>query len=167
MSLERMPELVGFFTAHLAFGDPDDDLSAAKAFCVSTADATRARVEAQLRALLALEALPLDALGAEANRWFESEVEARAWLSGLSAAFGEAGAVGGGREIVVRDSLGAVLAEGDSVLVTKDLDVKGAARDLKRGTLVRKIHLVDDPDVIEARVDGSVLVLKTCFLKKA
>ena len=67
----------------------------------------------------------------------------------------------------MKDSLGAVLAEGDSVLVIKDLDVKGAARDLKRGTLVRKIHLVDDPDVIEARVDGSVLVLKTCFLKKA
>ena len=167
MSLERMPELVGFFTAHLAFGDPDDDLAAAQAFCASAGDAARVRVETHLRALLALEALPLDALGAEANRWFESEVEARAWLTGLSAAFGEASAAAGGREVVVKDSLGAVLAEGDSVLVIKDLDVKGAARDLKRGTLVRKIHLVDDPDVIEARVDGSVLVLKTCFLKKA
>jgi protein PhnA len=59
-----------------------------------------------------------------------------------------------------------VLQEGDSVLVIKDLKVKGGSSDLKRGTLVKKIHLIDDPEAIECRVDGSTLVLKTCFLKK-
>ena len=71
------------------------------------------------------------------------------------------------RTMTVHDSNGALLNEGDSVTVIKDLKVKGAAKDLKRGTLIKKIRLVDDPEVIECRVDGSTLVLKTCFLKKA
>ena len=68
---------------------------------------------------------------------------------------------------MVKDSNGAPLSEGDSVLTIKDLKVKGGSSDLKRGTLIKKIHLIDDPEVIECRVDGSTLVLKTCFLKKA
>ena len=67
----------------------------------------------------------------------------------------------------MKDSNGAVLSEGDSVTVIKDLKVKGGSSDLKRGTMIRKIHLIDDPDNIECRVDGSTLVLKTIFLKKA
>jgi protein PhnA len=67
----------------------------------------------------------------------------------------------------IRDSNGTALGEGDSVTVIKDLKVKGGASNLKRGTLIKKIHLIDDEDAIECRVDGSTLVLKTCFLKKA
>jgi protein PhnA len=68
----------------------------------------------------------------------------------------------------VKDSNGSALAEGDSVTVIKDLKVKGVATDLKRGTLLKNIRLVeDDDDVIECRVAGSTLVLKVCFLKKA
>ncbi|OFZ54725.1 MAG: PhnA protein [Bdellovibrionales bacterium RIFOXYC1_FULL_54_43] len=69
--------------------------------------------------------------------------------------------------VVVKDSNGTPLGEGDSVLVIKDLKVKGGSSDLKRGTLVKKIHLIDDPENIECRIGGSTLVLKTCFLKKA
>ncbi len=65
-----------------------------------------------------------------------------------------------------RDSNGNILSEGDSVLLTKDLKVKGFAKDLKRGTLVKNIRLTDDLGAIEGKVDGSVLVIKTMFLKK-
>jgi protein PhnA len=68
----------------------------------------------------------------------------------------------------VRDSNGTPLAEGDSVHVIKDLKVKGTSLTLKRGTLVKNIHLTDDPEEIECRVESiKGLVLKTCFLKKA
>jgi protein PhnA len=67
----------------------------------------------------------------------------------------------------VVDSNGAPLSEGDSVTVIKDLKVKGGSSDLKRGTAIRSIHLTEDPGLIECKVDGSVLVLKTIFLKKS
>ena len=68
---------------------------------------------------------------------------------------------------VALDCNGTPLNEEDSVTVIKDLKVKGGSSDLKRGTLIRKIRLTPDPKLIECRVDGSVLVLKTEFLKKA
>jgi protein PhnA len=67
-----------------------------------------------------------------------------------------------------RDSNGALLNEGDNVSVIKDLKVKGSSTVLKRGTVIRGIHLTDDPEEIEGRTDKvKGLVLKTCFLKKA
>ena len=68
-----------------------------------------------------------------------------------------------------RDSNGAVLADGDSVTLVKDLKVKGSGGvTLKRGTMVRKIRLTGDPEEIEANVDKvKGLVLKTEFVKKA
>jgi protein PhnA len=67
----------------------------------------------------------------------------------------------------IKDSNGTPLSDGDSVTVIKDLKVKGGTSNLKRGTLIKKIHLTDEEDSVECRVDGSTLVLKTCFLKKA
>ena len=68
----------------------------------------------------------------------------------------------------VKDSNGAALSEGDSVTVIKDLKVKGTSLTLKRGTMIRNIHLTDDEDEIECRAENiKGLVLKTCFLKKA
>lgn len=67
----------------------------------------------------------------------------------------------------VVDSNGAALAEGDSVTLIKDLEVKGAGFTAKRGTLVKGIHLTDDPALVEGRVSGMVIVLKTAFLKRA
>ena len=70
-------------------------------------------------------------------------------------------------ELIVRDSNGAVLKEGDSVTVIKDLKVRGSSGVIKRGTMVRNIRLTDGADEIEGKVDKSVMVLRTEFLKKA
>jgi protein PhnA len=68
----------------------------------------------------------------------------------------------------VRDSNGTELKDGDSVLVIKDLKVKGSSETLKRGATFKNIRLVeDDEDVIEAGQGRNTVVLKTCFLKKA
>jgi len=68
----------------------------------------------------------------------------------------------------VKDCNGAILSEGDSVKVVKDLKVKGTSVTIKRGTIVKNIHLTDDEDHIECRVEKVTgLVLKTCFLQKA
>ena len=67
----------------------------------------------------------------------------------------------------VKDSNGTLLSEGDSVTLIKDLKVKGTSVTLKRGTLVKGIHLTDDEEEVECRVEKvKGLVLKTCFLKK-
>jgi protein PhnA len=70
-------------------------------------------------------------------------------------------------EVPTCDSNGTPLIEGDSVTLIKDLDVKGAGFTAKRGTMVRNIHLTGDPALIEGKVNGSTIVLKTQFLKKA
>jgi protein PhnA len=51
----------------------------------------------------------------------------------------------------VKDCNGAKLNEGDNVQVIKDLPVKGAGTVLKRGTLIKNIHLTDDDELIEGR----------------
>jgi len=70
---------------------------------------------------------------------------------------------------VTRDSNGNVLADGDSVILIKDLKVKGSGGvTLKRGQLVKNIRLTGDTDEIEANVDKvRGLVLRTEFVKKA
>jgi protein PhnA len=68
----------------------------------------------------------------------------------------------------VRDSNGAILSDGDSVTLIKDLKVKGTSVTLKRGTLVKNIRLTGEEGEIEARVEKvRDLVLKTEFVKKA
>jgi protein PhnA len=71
--------------------------------------------------------------------------------------------------MVVRDVNGNVLNSGDSVVVIKDLKVKGSSIPLKQGTMIRNIRLVDgDAEHIEGNSDKiKGLVLKVCFLKKA
>ncbi len=67
----------------------------------------------------------------------------------------------------VRDCNGAVLANGNSVQVTKDLKVKGTSVTLKRGTVIKNIRLSDDEGLIECNAEKvKGLVLKTEFLKK-
>ena len=74
-----------------------------------------------------------------------------------------------GTATIVRDSNGNVLAAGDTVVVIKDLKVKGSSIPLKQGTVIRNIRLVeDDAEHIEGnseKIKG--LVLKTIFLRKA
>lgn len=67
----------------------------------------------------------------------------------------------------VKDSNGTELANGDSVMVIKDLKVKGTSVTLKRGTIAKNIRLTDDEELIECNVDKvKGLVLRTEFLKK-
>lgn len=67
----------------------------------------------------------------------------------------------------VRDSNGNILSEGDSVTVIKDLKVRGSSSVIKRGTMVKNIRLTDEETEIEGKVEKSVMVLRTEFLKKA
>lgn len=66
-----------------------------------------------------------------------------------------------------RDSNGTELVAGDTVVLIKDLPVKGAGFTAKRGTAVRGICLVaDNPEHIEGRVEGQRIVILTKFVKK-
>ena len=67
-----------------------------------------------------------------------------------------------------RDSNGTLLAQGDTVVLIKDLVVKGANFTAKRGTSVRKISLVaDNPGQIEGRVEDQRIIILTEFVKKS
>ena len=167
MQLKKTPHLLAFLSTHLT-DDPAADEDSARAFATKAPAERLEAIGEEAERLLADGDLPLDEIGAEANRWFGDQEEARTWLESVIAPLrSSAGANNTAIGVAVKDSNGTPLAEGDSVTVIKDLKVKGGSSDLKRGTTIKKIHLVGDPEVIECRVDGSTLVLKTCFLKKA
>lgn len=68
---------------------------------------------------------------------------------------------------VVRDSAGNVLADGDSVVLTKDLKVKGSNQTLKQGTVIRSIRLTENVEEIDCRHESiRGLVLRTEFVRK-
>lgn len=69
--------------------------------------------------------------------------------------------------VIVYDSVGNVLADGDAVVLIKDLDVKGAGQTLRRGTVVRSIRLTGDAQEIDCRHDTiRGLVLRAEFVRK-
>ncbi len=81
--------------------------------------------------------------------------EAQAWADNVAA------------ESQHKDSNGVTLNAGDTVVLIKDLPVKGAGFTAKRGTAVRGISLVaDNPEHIEGRVEGQRIVILTQFVKK-
>lgn len=66
-----------------------------------------------------------------------------------------------------KDSNGNILQNGDTVSLTKDLDVKGSSLVAKIGTAVRNIRLVrDNHEQIEGKIDGQSIVILTKFVKK-
>lgn len=68
---------------------------------------------------------------------------------------------------VHKDSLGSLLVAGDSVVLTKTLDVKGSSLSAKLGTVVKNIRLVEDnTDQIEGRIEGQVIVILTKYVRK-
>ena len=70
-------------------------------------------------------------------------------------------------KIIHRDSNGVILEAGDSVVLIKDLPVKGSSMVVKRGTAVRRISLDNDnAEYIEGKVDGQQIVIITKFVKK-
>jgi len=77
---------------------------------------------------------------------------------------------GANEEEIVKhiDSNGEVLQAGDTVLLIKDLNVKGAGFTAKRGTAVRGISLVhDNPEQIGGKVNGQQIVILTKFVKRS
>lgn len=69
--------------------------------------------------------------------------------------------------VEVRDSVGNLLSDGDSVTLIKDLSVKGANQTLKRGAVIRSIRLTGDPQEIDCRYEGiKGLVLRAEFVRK-
>jgi protein PhnA len=69
--------------------------------------------------------------------------------------------------VETKDCHGNVLNTGDTVMVIKDLKVKGTSVTLKQGTKIKNIRLTDDEEQVECNTDKvKGLVLRTEFLKK-
>lgn len=68
---------------------------------------------------------------------------------------------------VVKDAHGTPLANGDTVILIKDLKLKGSNDVLKQGSKAKNIRLVDGDHEIDCKIDGSAMALKACFVKKA
>jgi protein PhnA len=72
------------------------------------------------------------------------------------------------QEFVVKDANGNILQNGDSVVVIKNLPVKGSPHGIKSGTKVKNIRLVDSDHNIDCKIDGfGAMALKSEFVKKA
>ncbi|OSI12742.1 zinc ribbon domain-containing protein YjdM [Neisseria canis] len=67
----------------------------------------------------------------------------------------------------VKDANGTPLADGDSVVLIKDLKVKGSSQVIKQGTKVKSIRLQEGDHNIACKIDGSAMNLKSEFVKKA
>ncbi len=73
-----------------------------------------------------------------------------------------------GDTLVVKDANGNVLQDGDTVVLIKDLPVKGAPKPIKAGTKVKNIRLTDGDHNIDCKVDGfGAMALKSVFVRKA
>ena len=69
-------------------------------------------------------------------------------------------------EKAIKDANGNVLADGDAVVLIKDLKVKGSSITLKKGTKVKSIRLVGGDHEVDCKMDAGSFMLKACFLKK-
>ena len=85
---------------------------------------------------------------------------AHEWQEGEAAADADESAI-------VKDAHGAVLQDGDSVVLIKDLKVKGSSQVIKQGTKVKSIRLQEGDHNIGCKIDGSPMNLKLEFVKKA
>lgn len=64
------------------------------------------------------------------------------------------------------DSNGKELKDGNDVIITQDLDIKGTSITLKRGDVIKKIKLLEnDPANIECKIGKATMVIKTMYLK--
>jgi protein PhnA len=68
---------------------------------------------------------------------------------------------------VHKDSLGNQLQNGDTVVLTRSLDVKGSSLNAKMGTVIKNIRLVtDNTEQIEGKIEGQQIVILTKYLRK-
>ncbi len=69
--------------------------------------------------------------------------------------------------LIVKDANGNALADGDTVIVVKNLPVKGSPQPIKAGTKIKNIRLVDSDHNIDCRIDGfGAMAIKSEFVKK-
>ena len=66
----------------------------------------------------------------------------------------------------IKDANGNVLTNGDSVVLIKDLKVKGSSTTLKMGTKVKSIRLVGGDHEVDCKMDAGSFMLKACYLRK-
>ncbi|MFH1534184.1 MAG: alkylphosphonate utilization protein [Nitrospirota bacterium] len=71
-----------------------------------------------------------------------------------------------GPALVVKDSSGNVLSDGDDVVLIKDLTLRGSSKTFKRGTKASGIKLTDNPEEVDCKLEGTAIVLRVEFLKK-
>ena len=69
--------------------------------------------------------------------------------------------------LIVKDTNGNLLADGDTVTLIKDLKVKGSSTTLKVGTKIKGIRLVSGDHEVDCKTEAGNMLLKACFLKKA
>lgn len=103
-----------------------------------------------------LSALPGEEWAAEALESVEFPENIVEWATGST-----------GENLIHKDAFGNELAAGDNVLLTQNLNVKGANFIAPKGTLVRKIRLVaDNAGQIEGKINGDTIVILTQYVKK-
>ncbi len=98
----------------------------------------------------------------------ETEGCSKQWemLEECDCADGKHGVADEEETLVVKDSNGTQLNDGDSVVLIKDLTLRGSSTTFKRGTKVTGIKLTGNADEVDCRLGGSAIVLRTEFLKK-
>ena len=69
-------------------------------------------------------------------------------------------------DAMVKDANGNLLADGDAVVLIKDMKVKGSSTTLKMGTKVKSIRLAGGDHEVDCKMDAGSFMLKACFLKK-
>lgn len=88
--------------------------------------------------------------------------ETMAWAEAMGEDDGPAAAAA-----VHQDSLGNELQSGDTVVLTRSLDVKGSSLNAKMGTVVKNIRLVtDNTEQVEGKIEGQQIVILTKYLRK-
>ena len=101
----------------------------------------------------------------DSGEWMPASQLAAKQAAGLADTAGDGG--DDDDRIEVRDAVGNLLADGDQVTLIKDLEVKGAGKTLKQGTLIKSIRLTGDAQEIDCRYPGiKGLVLRAEFVKK-
>jgi protein PhnA len=70
-------------------------------------------------------------------------------------------------DLSVKDANGTILSDGDSVVLIKDLKVKGSSTTLKVGTKIKGIRLVGGDHEVDCKTDLGQFMLKACFLRKS
>ena len=88
------------------------------------------------------------------------------WNPEVSTETGEA--AGDSDSLIVKDANGNALQDGDTVVLIKDLPVKGAPKPIKAGTKVKNIKLTQGDHNIDCRIDGfGAMALKSIYVRKA